>query len=254
MNHEDSYICEHGKEIVNEHYVSIQDSCLLCYQKRIAGYAQRQLDAKFKNALITPKFMQCSFDNYIVKTDGQKKAVEYCREYAMNFKSSIFDKTVKEGIARMDGTGESDKDDYTVRPINDIVLIGGTGTGKDHLSAAIAKEIIKKGLRCLIIDAEKLHRRIRDNYKGDRSEQEILDELAAIDFLIINEIGVKTSEAQAAVIGELCNDRINDLKPTGYVGNIRLPELRDKLGERAFDRIVKKDKSNVVIFDWESYR
>jgi putative replication protein len=219
-------ICEHGKEIRPETVVPLQESCIECFNRKLAKYHQDNLERRYHTALITPKFMASRFENYEAKNDGQAKALNYCRDYAENFPLKH----------------------------HDIVMIGGPGTGKDHLSAAMAKVIIGQGRRCLIMDAEKLHRQIKDNYKLKRPEQDIFDELAAIDFLIINEIGIKTTEAQAAVITEICNDRGNNLRPTGYVGNLSLAGLTDKLGERAIDRIVKKDKSNVIIFDWQSHR
>lgn len=188
---------------------------------------QTDIEKRIKSSLISPKFQGCSFDNYQADTPAQKIAVQKCRDFVDGFKTDN----------------------------HDLVLIGGPGTGKDHLTASICRELMAGDYTCLVTDAEKIQRMVRDGYKNkELTEQAIFDKLIAVDLLAINELGTRTSEAQAVVLNELCNDRQNNLKRTIYIGNLTIGNFREIMGDRAFDRIVRKDKSNVIIFDWNSFR
>jgi len=191
-----------------------------------AARRQAGLNVQHKNALILPRFADKTFENYEVMCSAQKQVKDYVAGYALDFK------TVE----------------------HDLVFIGRTGTGKDHLAVSLAKVVIAAGFKVLFSDAEKLHRRIRDGYKQNITEQEVMDEYARVDLLIVNELGVRTSPALASFLTEISNDRVNNLKKTLWIGNLNLVEFADLMGDRAFDRIVRKNRSNVMIFDWQSHR
>ena len=197
-------------------------------QKRIdAIQTQAALQTKYKTAMLTPRFMDKDFSNFVSSTLRQQAVVDRAQLWTS---------------------------DFTI-PGSDLVLIGNTGTGKDHLATAIAKVIISKGMTVLYSDAEKLHRRIRDGYRIEKEpEQSVMDTYASVDLLVINELGIRTSDALTGMLTEISNDRVNNMKKTIWIGNLSIKMFEEKLGDRAFDRIVLKDKSNVLVFDWDSYR
>jgi DNA replication protein DnaC len=234
-----------GGVIMCEHNYPFGKGCQIC-EAVVAGEAQKEkyrlfeinskmsqnviqanIDKRLKSSMITPKFLNARFANYMADLPMQKIAVDKCRDFVDGF--------------------EIDK--------YDLVMLGGSGTGKDHLAAAIAHELISAGKTILIIDAEKIQRRIRDTYKSNEiTEQSIMDWIISVDYLVINELGIRTSDAQAILINEICNDRVANEKRTVYIGNMNLPQFEKLVGDRAYDRIVRKDKSNVIAFDWPSYR
>ena len=69
-----------------------------------------------------------------------------------------------------------------------VVLIGGTGTGKSHLAVSIAKACIRRGKRGRffnIVDlVNKLDAEARANRQGRNA-----DLLCRLDFLILDELG-----------------------------------------------------------------
>lgn len=188
---------------------------------------QSKIDSRLKSSMITAKFQNARLSNYNATEPGQRLAMQKINDFIDGFEIDHYD----------------------------LVMIGGPGTGKDHLAAAIGHEMISAGKTALIIDLEKIQRKIRDCYKSkDISEQSIMDKLAEVDYLAVNEMGTRTSDAQAAMLNEICNDRVNNLKRTVYIGNLTVEEFKKLVGSRAYDRIVKKDGSNIIIFDWPSYR
>lgn len=197
-------------------------------RKRIeTAKVQVKLQTRYKTAMLTPRFMDKSFDNFKCSTEHQAIVFNKAKQYADDF----------------DGIN------------HDLVMIGNTGTGKDHLATAIAKTLIDRGRTVLYSDAEKLHRRIRDGYRIEKEpEQKTMDAYAGVDLLVVNELGIRTSDALTGMLTEISNDRVNNRKNTVWIGNLSIKMFEDKLGDRAFDRIVRKDKSNVLVFDWGSYR
>lgn len=203
--------------------------------------AQGQIDAKIKSAMITPEFIDKRLDNFLTDDprypaevhELQKAVVKLCHEFIDRF--------------------DIDR--------HDLVLLGANGTGKDHLAAAMGHELIAKGKTALVTHAEKIQRRIRDSYKNAKlTEQSIMDQLAAVDYLVINELGLRISDAQSVLLTEINNDRLENRKRTVWIGNLSLKQFHDLFGDRVYDRVVRKDKFNVFIFSsgqpnaWVSYR
>ncbi len=219
--------CQVCESVIAEQTQKEKDRLLEINSKMSQNVIQANIDKRLKSSMITPKFLNARFANYKTDLPLQKIAVDKCRYFVDGF----------------------DTDKY------DLVMLGGSGTGKDHLAAAIAHELISAGKTVLIIDAEKIQRRIRDTYKSNEiTEQSILDWIVSVDYLVINELGIRTSEAQAILINEICNDRIANEKRTVYIGNMNILQFEKLVGDRAYDRIVRKDKSNVIAFNWPSYR
>ena len=71
---------------------------------------------------------------------------------------------------------------------NNVVFVGGTGTGKTHLAVAIAQEAIRRGSRCryynLVDLANELEVQHTDGKKGKLAEA-----LSRMDFIVIDELG-----------------------------------------------------------------
>ncbi len=69
-----------------------------------------------------------------------------------------------------------------------IVLVGGTGTGKTHLAIAIARSCIRKGLRGRFFTTVDLVNRLEAETRGGRQGR-IADYLTRMDFIVLDELG-----------------------------------------------------------------
>ena len=108
-------------------------------------------------------------------------------------------------IARLPLAKEIEEFDFTATPVNEtlvrelaggdfleqqrnVVLIGGTGTGKSHLAVAIARACIRNGARCRFFNVVDLVNKLDAEARADRQGR-TADLLCRLDFLILDELG-----------------------------------------------------------------
>ncbi len=78
-----------------------------------------------------------------------------------------------------------------------VVLIGGTGTGKSHLAVAIARACIRGGRRGRFFNVVDLVNKLDAEARADRQGR-TADLLCRLDFLILDELDTCRSPNQAA--------------------------------------------------------
>jgi DNA replication protein DnaC len=69
-----------------------------------------------------------------------------------------------------------------------VVLVGGTGTGKSHLAIAIARALIRSGLRGRFYNVVDLVNQLEIETRAGRQGR-IADHLTRLDFVILDELG-----------------------------------------------------------------
>ena len=69
-----------------------------------------------------------------------------------------------------------------------VVLVGGTGTGKSHLAIAIARSLIRNGARGRFFDVVDLVNRLETETRSGRQGR-IADHLTRLDFVVFDELG-----------------------------------------------------------------
>lgn len=168
----------------------------------------------------------CTFKNYEVTSDGQRRALSLAKSYAHNF-----------------GTG-----------FTSFVFSGTPGTGKNHLAAAIGNYLLQNERTVLVVTVADLMLRVRACYDGGQSESVLLDELGRVDLLVLDEVGIqKDSRHEKIILNQIIDRRLASMKPVGVLTNLNHEELASTLGERVVDRL-KMDSGMWVNFDWGSYR
>lgn len=168
----------------------------------------------------------CTFANYQVTGDGQRKAFTMAKSYAQNF-----------------GTG-----------FGSFVFSGNPGTGKNHLAAAIGNQLLKEGKSVLVVTIPDLMLRVRECYDGGQSESSLLDELCRVDLLVLDEVGIqRDSRGEKVILNQVIDRRLASMRPVGVLTNLNHAELLATLGERVIDRL-QMDGGMWVNFDWGSYR
>ncbi|HMS95527.1 MAG TPA: IS21-like element helper ATPase IstB [Tabrizicola sp.] len=89
---------------------------------------------------------------------------------------------INEGLVRDLATGGFVADQ------RNVVLIGGTGTGKTHLAIAIARALIRNGTRGRFFNVVDLVNRLETETRGGKQGR-MADYLTRLDFVILDELG-----------------------------------------------------------------
>lgn len=121
-----------------------------------------------------------------------------------------------------------------------LLLTGGTGLGKTHLSLSIAREVINKGFGVIYGSAQNIVSKMENekfkNYQnGEESERHYID----CDLLIIDDLGTEYSTAfSSAAIYNIINSRIMMNKPTIISTNLSMKEMEKSYTYRTVSRII----------------
>lgn len=176
---------------------------------------------------IAKRFLRCSFENYKTETEKQKFAKNLMSQFASNF-------------------------DFHYEEGTQVLLLGNVGTGKTHLSCAVANQIAEQGYHSVFRSISQVVRSIRDSWGAGNTEK-VMRGYSEIDLLIIDEVGVQAgSDNERNIIFDIINARYSDMKPTIMISNLDLGEFTAMVGQRVTSRI--QQDGIIIPFEWEDYR
>lgn len=116
-----------------------------------------------------------------------------------------------------------------------LLLFGGVGTGKTYTAACIANELLAQGLPIVMTSLVKLI---------DGGADELCSRMAAIDLLILDDLGAERSTDYALEqIYNIVDSRYRVGLPVIYTTNLTLEELKhpsDLRYARIYDRILER--------------
>ncbi len=152
--------------------------------------------------------MRSAYDE--VMASGLKRQHEPPRIVGDLLQSEIAEKQARSiryqlTIAKLPLAKDLDDFDFTGTPINaglvrelvtgifvadqrNVVLVGGTGTGKSHLAIAIARALIRNGTRGHFYNVVDLVNRLETETRGGKQGR-LADYLNRLDFVILDELG-----------------------------------------------------------------
>ncbi len=222
-------------------FLSLVFTCKICNDR---GYADGKLCECFKEAvrraasqelndsspLTLSEFKDFSLHYYddkqadrsgLTPREIMSENLNFCREYAENFHL----------------------------PYNGIVMRGGTGLGKTHLSLSIANEVIKKGYSVIYGSSFDIFRKAEQEYYG-RSDDNIIETLTNVDLLILDDIGAEHEKpVYSSIFYNILNNRINTSRPTIISTNCDLGELKARYGDRIVSRLQSMENLMFTGFD-----
>ena len=131
-----------------------------------------------------------------------------------------------------------------------LIFCGATGLGKTHLSTAIAKVAIERGLEVLYDSAQNIVADFEaDRFKSGYGPYEPrADKYLECDLLIIDDLGTEfVNQFTVSCIYNLINTRQNKGLATLISTNLKPRELISKYEDRIYSRLVGCD-SKILIF------
>jgi DNA replication protein DnaC len=127
---------------------------------------------------------------------------------------------------------------WLAKPDEGLLLLGGVGTGKTHLAAAIIMTLAGARRRVEFIPAANLFRQIRETMRENRNESEVLDRFESKEFLCLDDIGSGAlSPFERRIFLEILERRLNDLRPTIVTTNWDLHQFDEEMDERIASRL-----------------
>lgn len=118
-----------------------------------------------------------------------------------------------------------------------ILMNGGTGLGKTHLSLAIANRVLNKGYSVIYGSVPELLRTIEREYFG-KSDADTMDTLTKCDLLILDDLGAEMDKPlYTSLLYELINARISRGLPMIISTNLGANDMKQRYQDRIWSRL-----------------
>jgi len=202
-----------------------------------------KLEKRLANSMIPMRFKSKLLDGFTADTEEKTRVFEFMKRYAENF------------------------DVEALQAGRSVILSGGPGTGKTHLSIGVANHVIEMGGTAMFSTVAGLVRRVRESWTNKtETEQEVIDLYSQPDLLIIDEIGVQSgSENEHQILFDIMNSRYENMRPTILLTNLPILDIRKQngevekkglqgfVGDRVLDRM-REGGGKAFTLNWTSYR
>lgn len=128
-------------------------------------------------------------------------------------------------------------EDFSLQSPN-LLLTGPTGTGKTHVSLAIAKQVSDKGYSVVYSPVQQLVNQLEKEHFG-RSNDNSEEILLQCDLLVLDDLGTEfCTPFCVSALYNLINSRALEERPTIISTNMNAKQLRERYGEQITSRIV----------------
>lgn len=162
----------------------------------------------------------------------------------------------RERMERNLGAAKSFAEGFSEANGANLLFVGKTGTGKTHLSTAIAKLVIERGFSVLYDSAQNIisafeKDKFRSGYARFEAESE---KYLEADLLILDDLGAEFSnQFTVSCLYNLLNTRQNKCLSTIVSTNLSPEELSAKYEDRIFSRLVGAETS-ILLFSGKDHR
>lgn len=199
----------------------IPHGCLACLRQEV-------LEKSVGFQSIPLRYREKSLKNFVVETNEQSNALNVVSSFVDNAQQNL-------------SLGKC------------LIFCGGVGTGKTHLTCALANELNAKGYTAIFTTVSRLIRSVRASW-GTKEEQAVIDSFIEADLLIIDEVGVQAgSDNEKNILFDVINGRYEQMKSTIVISNLNVKNITEFLGERVVDRL-RENGGTLVPMIGESYR
>ena len=224
-----------------EDYTEVRDHCSACSD---SGYTENgAVCSCLREALVKAT----------IRSSGMGTLIE--KQSFDNFDVSRYEGEAADAMRKNFEIAKSYVNDFPKKREN-LILIGSTGTGKTHISSAIAREVIEKGFDVVYDSTQNIlsdfeNERFRNDYSAnDRATEKYFD----CDLLIIDDLGTEFSTAfTISCLYNLLNTRQNRGLATIISTNLDPKALCAKYEDRIYSRMVGRG-TKALFFRGKDYR
>lgn len=185
-----------------------------------ASIYQKTYNVLMRDSAIPEDLKAATFDNFIIETPEEKQLLDFVKTQTQKY---------------LDGMN------------GNTLLTGTTGVGKTHLVISLAKELNEayraKGepKSVLFINLTEILREIRESFKFTSKEGCYSRMLKEVDYLILDDLGVKlgnsSGQSKSAWEEEFIFDVLSHRKNTIITTNLSNDEIANLYSERVASRI-----------------
>lgn len=118
-----------------------------------------------------------------------------------------------------------------------LLMLGGTGLGKTHLSLAVAGAVLSRGFGVICDTAQNILDRVEDEGFG-RGERGYTQSVFSCDLLILDDLPGYASSRDAAALYNIINTRTLSSRPMIVSTNLTESELAARYGDKIFSRLI----------------
>lgn len=213
---------------------------------------QRRIGKLMKDSGLRGRFQNRTFERFEQNTEGRRKAYRAAKRYADSFPIMLPTKDERGNAVPPD------------KERNGLFISGTKGTGKTHLAAAIANQLIQGGTPVICMTMIDLLARIKQTFDraDDATEADIMRIYEEVPLLIIDDIGTEQpTEWGLTKIYSIINARYEAYMPTivttNYSGDVlirRMTPDRDD-GYTAAKTISRlQEMCSGIEMSWEDWR
>ncbi len=209
-------------------YLEIKYECSRCGD---TGFVDCRMCECMKRDLVAAGFASSGLGGAIDKQTFENFSLDYYRQNAQNFammQSNLAH--IKEYAEEFCGAGSGN-----------LLLIGGTGLGKTHLSSALARRVIERGFDVRYVTAMDMISDFEAMRFGNGISAYESDDTADYydcDLLIIDDLGTEmANQFTVSCLYNVINVRINNSKATVISTNLSQNDLRQRYWDRITSRL-----------------
>jgi DNA replication protein DnaC len=191
---------------------------------------QRQRDAMLLWKSIGRRYERCTLDTFRATMPAQAAVLEQLRGYAASIRQRVADGT-------------------------NVILVGPSGAGKDHLLAGLVHVALAEGLSVRWTTGSQLWLHMRDAIQGG-CERQAIDELVRPDVLVLSDPippHAEPSNYERSILYAIVDRRYSHMRPIWMSANVSSRQQADeRLGHAVADRL--RHGALVLGCWWPSYR
>lgn len=134
-----------------------------------------------------------------------------------------------------------------------IILTGERGCGKSQMAASLIRVAIENNITAYYRKTMDFFMAIKETYKTDATEREVIRDYQAPGLLVLDEIQVRgESEWENNLLTHLVDLRYDDKKSTILIGNVPLEKVRTQIGDSIYSRML--ETGGVINCTWKGFR
>lgn len=211
-----------------EDYSDVKYDCPICSD---TGFVDNRMCSCMREALTLAGIENSGFSELIAQQTFESFSLDY-------YKSSP---KAYEMMRRNYEFLQSYANTFRPRESQSILMMGGTGLGKTHLSSAVAKRVIERGNDVFYTGATDLFSTFEvQRFKTYSNEpNELIERYYECDLLIIDDLGTEIiNQFTVSTLYGLLNDRLSRKKPTIVSTNFSKDDLLKKYNDRIASRLL----------------